>query len=185
MKITPTDLPGVLIVEPRAFADARGHFFETWNAARYAAAGIDADFVQDNLSYSHRGVLRGLHLQHPAGQAKIVSVVRGAVFDVAVDVRRGSPTFGRWVSEELSADNRRQLYIPAGFAHGFVVTGDEALVTYKASAPYRANAELAIAWDDPALAVRWPVERPTLSERDASAPRLQDIAPERLPSVSA
>ena len=188
MNVSPTELPEVLLVEPRAFGDARGYLVESWHAARYAANGIPDAFVQDNVSYSTRGVLRGLHLQHPDGQAKLVSVLRGAIYDVAVDVRRGSPTFGRWVGATLSAENRRQLYIPTGFAHGFLVTDDDALVTYKASAAYRPEAELAIRWDDPELGIAWPLDgRPTVSARDAAAPTLGAIAlhdAERLPSLA-
>jgi dTDP-4-dehydrorhamnose 3,5-epimerase len=166
----------VLVVEPRAFGDARGYFLEAFHAARYADAGLPAAFVQDNVSLSRRGVLRGLHLQHPNAQGKLVSVLRGEVFDVAVDVRVGSPTFGRWVGEVLSGENLRQLYIPPGYAHGFVVTSDEALFAYKCTAYYDPAAELAVRWDDPAVGIRWPLDDVTLSERDRSAPALADAA---------
>ncbi len=137
MNVTPTSLPGVLVIEPKVYGDARGHFLETWNQARYAEAGLPSTFVQDNLSFSSPGVLRGLHYQLPGGQGKLVSVLSGAVFDVAVDIRRGSPTFGRWVGETLSSENHKQMFIPAGFAHGFVVLGDTgALFSYKVDAPY-------------------------------------------------
>jgi dTDP-4-dehydrorhamnose 3,5-epimerase len=180
--VTPTALPEVLLVEPKVIGDGRGWFLEAWHAARYTAHGIGDAFVQDNVSYSTRGVLRGLHLQHPHDQAKLISVLRGAVFDVAVDVRRGSPRFGAWVGAELSAANRRQLYIPRGFAHGFLVQSDDALVSYKASTVYHAESELAIRWDDPVVAIEWPLESPpVLSVRDAGAPMLADVAPERLP----
>ena len=186
MKATPTELPEVLLVEPRVVGDARGWFMEAWNAKRHAEHGVGATFVQDNVSSSARGVLRGLHLQHPAGQGKLVSVLHGAIWDVAVDVRRGSPRYGRWTGVELSGDNHRQLYIPEGFAHGFVVLGERALVTYKVTAPYRADAELAIRWDDPALAIGWPLDgAPTLSPRDASAPLLAEVDPARLPPYEA
>jgi dTDP-4-dehydrorhamnose 3,5-epimerase len=182
--VTPTDLPEVLVVEPRVFGDARGYLLETWHAERYAQHGMDGVFVQDNVSYSMRGVVRGLHLQHPTGQAKLVSALRGEIFDVAVDVRRGSPRFGRWIGLTLSADNRRQLYVPAGFAHGFLVTGEDALIAYKATAPYAPQHELTIRWDDPALAIEWPLSgAPTVSPRDAAAPNLADVAPERLPML--
>jgi dTDP-4-dehydrorhamnose 3,5-epimerase len=182
--VTPTSLPEVLVVEPTVFGDGRGWFLEAWHAERYAALGIGDAFVQDNVSYSARGVLRGLHLQHPHEQAKLIQVLDGAVFDVAVDVRRGSPRFGRWASVELSSANRRQLYVPRGFAHGFLVTSEHALVSYKASATYRPDAELAIRWDDPALAIAWPLAGPpTVSPRDAAAPPLADVPPERLPRL--
>jgi dTDP-4-dehydrorhamnose 3,5-epimerase len=181
--VTATALPEVLLVEPKVVGDGRGYFFESWHAERYAAHGIRDAFVQDNVSYSTRGVLRGLHLQHPHDQAKLIQVLRGAVLDVAVDVRRGSPRFGRWVGAELTAANRHQLYVPQGFAHGFVVLSDEALVSYKVSAAYRPDAELAIRWDDPEIGIAWPAElAPTLSARDAAAPRLADLPADRLPS---
>ncbi len=181
MNVTSLSIPDVRLVEPRLFPDSRGYVGETFSAARYAAHGIEGPFVQDNIAHSRRGVLRGLHLQHPSGQAKLVFALAGMVFDVAVDVRVGSPTFGRWTGATLSAENRYQLYLPAGFAHGFVVLSDEALVAYKCSAPYRPDAELGIAWDDPALAIEWPVTSPHVSPRDASAPRLAEIPTDRLP----
>ena len=185
MNVASTALPEVLRIEPAVKGDERGWFFEAWHAERYAAHGIGDAFVQDNVSCSTRGVLRGLHLQHPHGQAKLVSVLRGAVLDVAVDVRVGSPRFGRWAAEELSDENRRQLYIPPGFAHGFLVLSENALVSYKASASYRPECELAIRWDDPDLRIEWPVElAPTLSARDAAAPTLAAIPRARLPQFS-
>jgi dTDP-4-dehydrorhamnose 3,5-epimerase len=182
VQVLETTIPGVLIVEPRVFADARGFLLENWNAKRYAAAGIAEEFVQDNLSFSNAGVLRGLHLQHPHDQAKLVSVVSGEVYDVAVDVRRDSPTFGQWVGETLSAENHRQLMIPGGFAHGFVVTGTHALVSYKTTDYYDPASEQTIRWDDPALAIAWPIRAPILSERDNAALPLAAIAMNRLPS---
>jgi dTDP-4-dehydrorhamnose 3,5-epimerase len=182
MKVSPTALADVLLVEPRVFGDERGSFFESWVEARYAAAGIAGPFVQDNVSRSRRGILRGLHLQHPHAQGKLVSAVAGEVFDVAVDVRRGSPTFGRWVGVELSDRNHRQLWIPPGFAHGFCVTSDEAVVLYKCTDDYHPECELSLRWDDPALAIRWPVEAPTLNEKDRGAPLLAEVAASRLPS---
>lgn len=177
MTVRETPLPGLLVVEPVRHGDARGVFAETYHAARYAEAGIRAAFVQDNLSRSSRGTLRGLHAQTPPhAQAKLVQVLDGEVFDVAVDLRRGSPTFGRWHGETLSAENGRQLYLPEGFAHGFVVTSDHALFAYKCSAFYAPEAEVSIAWDDPDLAIRWPVDRPMLSAKDAAAPRLAAVA---------
>ena len=182
MIVTPTTLPEVLLVEPKVVGDARGWFFEAWHAERYAAHGVGEAFVQDNVSYSTRGVLRGLHLQHPHDQAKLVSVLRGAVLDVVVDVRRGSPGFGRWVAVELSSTNNHQLYVPRGFAHGFLVLSDDALLSYKASAVYDPASELAIRWDDPAIGIDWALAGPpTLSARDAAAPTLAELPPERLP----
>ena len=185
MRVVTTELPGVIVIEPTAHVDSRGYFVETWNDARYAQVGAAGPFVQDNMSFSRTGVLRGLHLQHPHDQAKLVSVLVGEVFDVAVDVRRGSPTFGRWVGRTLSAENRHQLFIPVGFAHGFVVSGAEALVTYKVTKYHEPESALTIAWDDPDLGIDWGVSAPTLSERDREAPRLRDVAPERLPLYGA
>ena len=182
MNPTPTDLPGVLIFEPRVFRDDRGFFVETWNRDRYAGAGLPREFVQDNLSESAPGVLRGLHYQHPNGQGKLVGVTRGSVFDVAVDIRVGSPTFGRWVGVALSAEDGRQLYIPPGFAHGFVVNGDvRATFQYKCTAPYDPASEGSVAWDDPDLGINWPVAAPTLNAKDRDAPRLRDVPDDRLP----
>jgi dTDP-4-dehydrorhamnose 3,5-epimerase len=181
MTVEETALPGVLLLRPRRFADARGHFLETWRRDRYAEAGIGADFAQDNASYSRRGVLRGLHFQQPHGQGKLVSVLLGEVWDVAVDVRAGSPTFGRWVGYTLSADNARQLWIPPGFAHGFVVTSPEAVFSYKCTDVYHPEAELTVRWDDPDVAVAWPVQPALVAEKDAAAPRLGEIPADRLP----
>ena len=175
------DLPGLTIFRPRVLADARGDFRELYRVERYRAAGLDAAFVQDNLSRSRRGVLRGLHLQYPDPQGKLVTVVDGAVRDVAVDVRRGSPTFGRWAAIELTAENALQLWIPPGFAHGFVVLSETASLAYKCTAAYSADDELAVRWDDPALGIDWRVAAPVLSAKDAAAPTLAEIAPERLP----
>lgn len=181
MTAEETALPGVLLLRPRVFADDRGHFLETWRRERYAQAGVAGDFVQDNASYSHRGVLRGLHFQQPYGQGKLVSVLLGEVWDVAVDVRAGSPTFGRWVGYTLSAANGHQLWIPPGFAHGFVVTSDQAVFSYKCTDVYHPEAELTIRWDDPDLAVAWPVVPTRVAEKDAAAPTLGEIPAERLP----
>ncbi len=181
MRVTDTPLPGVRLIEPRLFADPRGSFFESWNQATYAAAGIDFDCVQVNVSRSARGVLRGLHYQWPNPQGKLVSVLDGEVFDVAVDIRQGSPQFGRWTGAVLSAANRRQLWIPEGFAHGFVVTSESALFHYLCTSPYDRAADASLRWDDPALAIDWPLRQPELSDKDARAPLLADIAPERLP----
>lgn len=185
MNITPTRLPGVVVLEPGVYRDHRGYFLETWHEARYAEAGLPDRFVQVNVSSSSRGVLRGLHYQHPSGQGKLLTVLRGAIFDVAVDIRAGSPTFGRWEAVVLSSEDHRQLYIPPGFAHGFVVTGDEALVCYKCTEFYRPGEEYSVLWDDPAIGIPWPVASPTLSPKDAAAPRLADVPPDRLPRYEA
>lgn len=181
MKVIGTDLPGCLVIEPQVFGDERGWFFESWNRERYVANGLDIQFVQGNVSRSARGVLRGLHYQWPNPQGKLVSVLEGEVWDVAVDIRRGSPTFGRWTAAVLSADNKRQLWIPEGFAHGFVALSEHALFTYLCTAPYDREADAAIRWDDAALAIDWPVAEPMLSPKDAQAPRLADIPEGRLP----
>ena len=185
MKVTQTELEGVLLVEPRLFEDARGHFLETFQAERYAASGVAGPFVQDNLVWSERGVLRGLHLQHPHGQGKLVQALRGEIFDVVVDVRQGSPKFGRWVGATLSAKNHLQMFAPAAFAHGYVVVSDGALVSYKATEIYAPDAELGIAWNDPGLGIDWPVDAPRLNDRDAAAPALSEIPASRLPPYPA
>jgi dTDP-4-dehydrorhamnose 3,5-epimerase len=180
--VTPTLLPEVLLIEPKFFGDDRGFFFESFAKNRYREAGITATFVQDNLSRSRRGTLRGLHLQHPHGQGKLVSVLEGEVYDVAVDVRIGSPRFGVWTGQVLSAENRRQLYIPPGFAHGFCVLSENALFHYKCTDYYHPETELAVAWNDPALAIEWPIENPIVSDKDAHADALKDLPEERLPA---
>lgn len=177
MKVTATELEGVVIVEPRVWRDGRGHFYEAYREAAYLRATGARAFVQDNVSVSHRGVLRGLHLQNPRAQGKLVSVLHGAVWDVAVDVRVGSPTFGRWVGVALSADEPRQLYVPEGFAHGFLVTSDTTVVHYKCTDYYALEDEVTVRWDDPDLAIAWPLDgAPTLSEKDAAAPALAELA---------
>ncbi len=181
MKLVETELPGVLVLEPVVYGDERGFFMETWNRRRYEGLGVPTDFVQDNLSYSTRGVLRGLHFQNPNAQGKLVSVLRGEVFDVVVDVRVGSPTFGQWAGVTLSSENKRQLYVPEGFAHGFVVTGEKTLFSYKCTAYYDPEAEHSLRWNDPDLGIDWPIEIPVLSAKDGSAPRLSEIPKERLP----
>lgn len=181
MKVIETPLPGVLIVEPRVFADERGYFVEVWREDRYTALGIGASFVQDNLSHSKRGVLRGLHYQEPTPQAKLITVLHGEVFDVAVDLRVGSPSFARWVGVELSAEKMRQLYIPVGFAHGFVVTSETALVSYKCTNLYAPMHEGSLLWNDPRVGIDWPITNPTLSAKDAQAPTIAEIPDERLP----
>jgi dTDP-4-dehydrorhamnose 3,5-epimerase len=182
MRVEQTELPGVLLIEPDVFGDERGFFMELYRAPRYAEQGVTADFVQDNLSFSRRGVLRGLHLQHPNGQAKLVFVLQGEVFDVAVDVRLGSPTFGRWAGRTLSAENRQQFFIPEGFAHGFCVTSETVLFSYKCSAVYDAASELAILATDPEIGIDWPLADALLSDKDAAAPRLSEIPRGRLPT---
>ena len=170
MKATPSAIPGVLVVEPTVFGDARGAFFESWNERRFSElVGRDVRFVQDNHSNSVRGVLRGLHYQVRQAQGKLVRVIDGSVYDVAVDLRRASPTFGRWVGYTLSAENRRMLWVPEGFAHGFVVTSDTAQVLYKTTDYYAPEHERTLLWNDPALAIEWPLEgAPTLKPKDAA-----------------
>jgi dTDP-4-dehydrorhamnose 3,5-epimerase len=180
VKVTPTELAEVLLVETTAFGDARGFFLETFQAERYAAAGIPGPFVQDNLSRSVEGTLRGLHFQEPRGQGKLVHVLRGSVWDVAVDVRRGSPSFGKWVGAELTEENRRQLWVPPGFAHGFCVLSESADFFYKCTDFYAPECERSVRWDDPALGIRWPIQQPRLSAKDAAAPLLADAL--RLPN---
>lgn len=165
MNVIATELPGVLILEPRVFGDHRGFFLETYHRARYQQAGVAETFVQDNHSRSRRGVLRGLHYQLVQPQGKLVAVTRGTVFDVAVDIRRGSPTFGRWVGVTLDDDNHRQFYVPPGFAHGFCVLSDEADFVYKCTDYYHPDSEHGIAWNDPAIGIAWPELDFTLSEK--------------------
>ena len=176
MKATPTALPGVLLLEPRVFGDDRGFFMESWNARTFGeATGLDVAFVQDNHSYSTRGVLRGIHYQVVRPQGKLVRVVAGAVLDVAVDLRSSSPTFRRWVAVELSADNRRQLWIPPGFGHGFVVRSDAAVFLYKTTEFWYAEHDRSVRWSDPQLAVDWDLEEePILAAKDAAAPLLAE-----------
>lgn len=181
MHVATSELPEVLVIDPKVFGDDRGFFMETWSAERYATHGVPPQFLQDNLSRSVQGVLRGLHLQHPNGQGKLVHVLDGEVFDVAVDVRIGSPTWGRWVGYTLSSANKRQLYIPPGFAHGFCVTSPHALFAYKVTETYRPESEVGVRWDDPALGITWPIAAPALSAKDAALPLLADIPPSRLP----
>ena len=181
MNVIETALPGVLIFEPRVFGDERGFFLETYSAERYKAIGIPLDFVQDNHSRSSKGVLRGLHFQLNHPQGKLVRVVSGSVFDVAVDIRVGSPTFGQATWVELSADNKRQFYVPPGFAHGFVVTSETADFEYKCTDYYHPEDEGAVLWSDAALNIPWPIDTPQLSAKDAVSKCLVDIAPDQLP----
>lgn len=181
MKIHETSLPSVLLLEPQVFGDARGFFYESYNQARFREAGISATFVQTNFSRSVKGTLRGLHYQWPHAQGKLVSVVEGEVFDVAVDIRRDSPTFGKWAGVMLNAENKRHLWIPEGFAHGFCVVSDHAIFTYQCSAFYNREADAGIRWNDPDIGIDWPVTQPLLSDKDMKAPLLKDVLPERLP----
>jgi dTDP-4-dehydrorhamnose 3,5-epimerase len=183
MQVTKTEIPGVLIVSPRRIVDARGFFSETFQAERYASAGMPYPFVQDNWSRSRRGVLRGLHLQNPRAQGKLVSVISGRVLDVAVDVRVGSPTFGRHVAVELSDDNGIQFYMPRGCAHGFIVLSENADFLYKCDDYYSPQDEIVVRWNDPALGIDWRISEPLLGARDAAAPLLADVP--RLPSFHA
>ena len=176
MKAIPTSLEGVLVIEPKVFGDARGFFFESWNRRDFAAAvGRDVEFVQDNHSRSARGVLRGLHYQVRQPQGKLVRVISGEIFDVAVDLRRSSATFGRWAGERLSAQNQRMLWVPEGFAHGFVVLSDSAEVLYKATDYYAPEHERSLLWNDAAVGVEWPYDgEPLLKPKDAAGTRLGD-----------
>lgn len=185
MKLIETDLPGCVVIEPKVFGDDRGFFFESFNLDRLGEHGISPRFVQGNVSSSRRGVLRGLHYQWPGPQGKYVSVVEGEVWDVAVDIRRGSPTFGRWTAVVLSAENRRHFWIPEGYAHGFVTLSDRAVFSYLCTATYNGAADAALRWDDPDLAIDWPIADVQLSAKDAAAPYLRDIPPDRLPQFAA
>ena len=180
MKVIPCDLAGLLLIEPAVFGDNRGFFLESWNQRRYREAGLPFDFVQDNFSLSGRGTLRGLHFQNPVAQGKLVSVWQGEVWDVAVDIRRQSPTFRRWFGATLSAENKRQLYVPPGFAHGFVVVSETALFHYKCTEVYSPKDELGFRWDDPAIGIQWPVTNPILSKRDAASPLFSALPVEKL-----
>lgn len=185
MKFIETALPGCTIIEPAVFGDARGSFFENWHAAKFAAAGIHASFVQANVSTSMQGVLRGLHYQWPNPQGKLMQVLEGEVWDVAVDIRRGSPSFGKSAAVVLSAENRRQIWIPEGFAHGFVVLSERAVFSYLCTALYDRESDAAIRWNDAQLAIDWPVSSPALSDKDAKAPFLAELPAERLPVFAA
>ncbi len=175
MKFTPTELSEVIVVEPDVLRDERGFFLETYQEEKYREGGISETFMQDNHSQSSKGTLRGLHAQLVHPQGKLIRVIEGEVYDVAVDIRPNSPTFKKWVSEVLSADNFKQLYIPPGFAHGFCVTSDIAQFEYKCTDYYDPSGEITILWNDSDLNVQWPVKQPLLSEKDANAPRLKDV----------
>ncbi len=175
MKISETSLPGVLLIEPKVFGDGRGFFYESWNLERFGALGLGVSFVQDNVSFSKKGVLRGLHFQNPNPQAKLVSVCQGEVFDVAVDLRTGSPSFGKWFGALLSAENHRQLFVPAGFAHGFMVTSETALFSYKCGDYYAPASDLSLRWDDRDIGIEWPSGEKLLSAKDEAAPTLAQL----------
>ncbi|MFY7836470.1 MAG: dTDP-4-dehydrorhamnose 3,5-epimerase [Novosphingobium sp.] len=177
MKIIECDIAGPLIIEPRVFGDERGFFLESWNAQGFAEAGLDLTFVQDNHSRSQKGVLRGMHFQNPAPQGKLVRVVRGAVFDAVVDLRRSSPTFGKWTGVTLSAENKRMFWVPEGFAHGFLTLEDDTDFLYKCTSPYAPQNEASLAWDDPTVGIEWPLDgiEPKLSAKDADGVPLADV----------
>jgi len=181
LKLIETALPGCMVIEPAVHGDERGFFFESWNAERFARHGLDMRFVQSNVSSSSRGVLRGLHYQWPRPQGKLVSVLEGEVYDVAVDIRHGSPHFGRWAAAILSAENRRQFWIPEGFAHGFAVLSERAVFSYLCTDVYVKEADAGVRWNDERIGVDWPISDPILSGKDALAPFLADVPPERLP----
>src|SRR6516162_6716551 len=175
MNVIQTDIPEVVIIEPKLFGDQRGFFLEIFQTERYASHGIHGPFIQDNLSRSARRVVRGLHLQNPSPQGKLVMVLRGRVLDVAVDVRVGSPTFGRHVATEINEENHRQIWVPRGFAHGFAVLSESADFFYKCDDHYRPSNEIVVRWNDPAIGISWGIERPVLSARDAAAPLLSKV----------
>lgn len=181
MNITETAFPGVFLIEPRLFRDDRGHFMETYRSNHYSDKADIPPFVQDNLSFSLRGVLRGLHYQLGRPQGKLIMVVQGEILDVAVDIRKGSPTMGKWLGISLSSENHRQIYIPPGFAHGFCVVSNTATVLYKCTDYYAPQEERGIRWDDPALGIQWPTTEPILSAKDRFYPPLDSLAPEQLP----
>jgi len=183
VRVVPTELPGVVVIEPDVHRDARGFFLETYHAEKYRAAGITGPFVQENMTQSAGGTVRGLHLQLARPQGKLIRVVDGEIYDVAVDVRRGSPHFGRWVGVTLSGENLAQCYIPPGFAHGFCVVSPRALVEYKCTDLYDPASELGILWNDPSLGIQWPVSDAILSDRDRRNPTLATVA-DRLPSLT-
>ena len=180
MIIETTPLAGLLLVKPDVFGDERGFFQETWNLRRYTEAGLDRHFVQDNLSLSRKGILRGLHFQNPAPQGKLVYALQGEVFDVAVDVRADSPTFGQWYGAILSAENHHQLFVPEGFAHGFCVTSETALFAYKCTDFYNPKAEFSLLWNDPDIGIEWPIKNPELSEKDQNGQPLSEFSRDSL-----
>lgn len=184
MKVLQTGLPGVVIVEPVIYGDERGFFQESWKASSYASHGLPAGFSQANVSRSRKGVLRGLHYQFKQPQGKLVSVLEGRIYDVAVDIRHGSSMFGQWCGVELSAENHRQLYVPEGFAHGFIVLSDSALFHYHCTREYAPEYDAAIAWNDPDIGIKWPRVADAVSDKDRRAPLLRDVPIDRLPALS-
>src|SRR5258708_455891 len=180
MNVIPGKLQGLLLIEPTVFGDARGFFVETWNLRKYQESGLQAGFVQDNISVSRRGALRGLHFQNPNAQGKLVSVLQGEVLDLVVDIRLRSSTFGKWEAVQLSSENKRQFYIPPGFAHGFLVLSDTAMFHYKCTDFYSPKDELTIRWNDPEMGIQWPIPDPIVSEKDAKGLLLKDAPRERL-----
>jgi len=184
MKIKKLDLEGAMIIEPDVYPDGRGYFLETYQETRYRKYGIDVTFVQDNLSFSTKGTLRGLHFQYPHSQAKLVQVVRGEVLDIIVDVRYGSPSFGCWSGICLSEENHRQLFVPEGFAHGYCVLSDEAIFNYKCSDFYMPECEKGVLWSDPGIGIDWPIKTPMLSEKDGQYSLLKNIPNEDLPEFT-
>ena len=183
MRIIETGLPGLVGIEPKVHGDDRGYFQEAWKASTFLAAGLPDRFVQSNISRSGTGVIRGMHYQHPQPQGKLVTVLEGSIFDVAVDIRSNSPTFRKWAGIELSAQNHRQFFIPEGFAHGFCVLGESALINYLCTREFALESDACLAWNDPDIGIDWPLTEFRLSARDRSAPRLRDIAPENLPRM--
>ncbi len=185
MKVIETQLTGAVVIEPQVFGDSRGFFYESFNAERYKAIGIDRTFVQSNVSRSSKGVLRGLHYQWPHPQGKLVSVLEGEVYDVAVDIRRGSPTFGQWAGVMLSAENKRHFWVPEGFAHGFCVVSEFATFAYQCTALYDRECDAGIRWNDADIGVDWPIGQPLLSDKDTRTPLLKDVPAGRLPDYLA
>lgn len=181
MDVIETDIPGLKIFLPKVFSDSRGFFLETYSAKKYSERGVPEAFVQDNVSSSSHGILRGLHFQNPGSQGKLVTVLQGEVFDVAVDMRRGSPTFGKWHGLFLNGETKAQFWVPGGFAHGFVVTSETALFSYKCDDYYSPQSEFSLLWNDPDLGISWPIEAPMLSQKDGNARRLRDFKPDELP----
>lgn len=175
MNIKKTDFPGLIYIEPRIFGDSRGWFLETWNEEQYKQIGITGPFVQDNISYSSRGVVRGLHYQKPYSQGKLIFVIQGSVWDVVVDLRKSSPKFGKWIAFNLTEEKKEQLYVPAGFAHGFCVLSDSALFQYKCTDKYSLQSEQGIMWNDPHLNIPWPVDNPLISNKDQKHPCFKDL----------
>jgi len=184
MKLIETGIAGLVVIEPQIYGDSRGFFMEAWHAGRYGARGLPEHFVQSNVSRSAAGVIRGLHYQYPQAQGKLISVLDGRVFDVAVDIRSDSPTFGQWAGVELSGENHRQMYVPEGFAHGFCVLGESALLSYLCTTPFNAADEASVVWNDPDIGIDWPLEPLSLSNKDRDAPKLSDIDINDLPRMA-